>query len=168
MNAPYLAKLHRIRLAVGFLGERDQLAWWPTSFFAAASKPFLDPVFVKTAPQAQYHGVVEAARRVHDERLSVGSFHLFRLPEEMEQDLFAVVKQEGAGTSSVAPTSKDEALEELQSIAGETNGSSPEGPVLVGVISDIRKSESLAALAGAYAKAFAAGTQAFPYFVAER
>src|SRR5690606_39371014 len=120
MNEPDLAKLLQLRLAVGFLGERDQLAWWPTSFFAAASKPFLDPVFVKSALQAQYHGVVEAARRVHDERLSVGSFHLFRRPEEMAQDLFAAVKQEGSGANKVGPTEQDEALEALRSIAGAT------------------------------------------------
>lgn len=168
MNEPDLAKLLQLRLAVGFLGERDQFAWWPTSFFAAASKPFLDPVFVKSALQAQYHGVVEAARRVHDERLSVGSFHLFRLPEEMEQDLFAAVKQEGSGANQVGPTDQDEALEALRSIAGATNGSTPEGPVLVGSIADIRKPEALAAVAGAYEKAFVAGTKAFPYFVSER
>ena len=44
---------------------------------------------------AQYHGVSEAARRVHDEHLSVGSFHLFRLPEEMEQDLHALLQAGG-------------------------------------------------------------------------
>lgn len=169
MNEPDLGKLLHLRLAVGILGERDQLAWWPTSFFAPASKPFLEPVFVKTARQAQYHGVVEAARRVHDERLSVGSFHLFRLPEELEQDLFVAVKREDpSGTNSATPTSRDEAMAALRSIAGTTNGSAPEGPVLVGSIADIRKPDALAAVAGAYEKAFAAGTQAFPYFVGER
>jgi hypothetical protein len=35
---------------------------------------------------AQYHGVTEAACRVHDERIGVGRvFHLYRLPETIEQ-----------------------------------------------------------------------------------
>ena len=49
-------------------------------------------MFSKTSRLAQYHGVLEAARRLHDEHLSVGSYHLFRLPEEVEQDLHALVQ----------------------------------------------------------------------------
>ena len=82
-----LSMLLEIRGPVGFLGECSQYGWWPTAFYEASSRPFLEPVFTKTARSAQYHGVVAAARRLHDEHLSVGSFHLFRLPEETEQDL---------------------------------------------------------------------------------
>jgi hypothetical protein len=79
-------------MLVGFLGERAQFAWWPTAFYEASSRLFLEPVFSKTSRLAQYHGVLEAARRLHDEHLSVGSYHLFRLPEEVEQDLHAIVQ----------------------------------------------------------------------------
>ena len=40
-------------------------------------------IFPRTSHVAKYHGVAEAARLVHDESLSVGSYHLFRLPEEL-------------------------------------------------------------------------------------
>ena len=79
MKEFYLPTLLQMRMLVGFLGERAQHAWWPTAFYEPSSRHFLEPVFVKTARLAQYHGVVEAARRLHDEHLSVGSFHLFRL-----------------------------------------------------------------------------------------
>lgn len=169
MNKPNLAKLLQLRLAAGFLGEQDQLAWWPTSFLAPASKSFLEPVFVTTHLQAQYHGVTEAARRVHDDHLSAGSFHLFRLPEELEQVLFETIKREGEFVAGWLRTaSHDGALEVLQSISGLTRDFAPEGPVLVGNKGDILKPEVLATVAGAYERAFVNGTQAFPYFLGER
>jgi hypothetical protein len=81
----------RIRFSVGFLGEKGEAGWWPTSFLEPSSRAFLDPVFVRTGLLAQLHGVTEAARRVHDAKLAAGSFHLFRLNEEVEQDLHALV-----------------------------------------------------------------------------
>ena len=89
MNQPHLNNVLAMRCLVGYLGERAQFAWWPTAFYEPSSRLFLEPVFAKTSRLAQYHGVIEAARRLHDEHLSVGSYHLFRLPEEVEQDLHA-------------------------------------------------------------------------------
>ena len=83
----YLRTILRLRLLVGFLGERSQFAWWNTTFFGDYSLRSLEFVVPKTAALAQYHGVVEAALRLHDEQVNVGTFHLFRLPEEVEQDL---------------------------------------------------------------------------------
>lgn len=74
MSGSHLGKLLQMRLLVGFLGERAQFGWWPTAFYEASSRQFLEPVFSKTSRLAQYHGVVEAARRLHDEHLSVGSY----------------------------------------------------------------------------------------------
>lgn len=38
----------QLRLLVGFLGERAQFGWWPTSFYEQSSRLFLEPVFPKT------------------------------------------------------------------------------------------------------------------------
>src|SRR5690606_20632281 len=95
MNHSSMSSLLELRMLVGFLGERAQCAWWPTAFYEASSRLFLEPVFSKTSRLAQYHGVLEAARRLHDEHLSVGSYHLFRLPEAIDQDLHAMM-QDGA------------------------------------------------------------------------
>ena len=81
MNKATLAQIARLKLLVGFLGEQSQFNWWPSAFFA--------PVFNKNAFVAQYHGVQEAASRVHDEHIGIGRvYHLFRLPEHVEQALF--------------------------------------------------------------------------------
>src|SRR5471032_2628103 len=134
MKESYLSSLVQLRLLVGFLGERAQFAWWPPAFYESSGRLFLEPVFSKTAHLAQYHGVLEAARRLHDEHLSVGSYHLFRLTEEVEQDLHAMLQDSvGEEIASKSTKSKEEALVSLKRLA-ETNMPAKPGPMAVGNI----------------------------------
>lgn len=165
MKESYLSKLLQLRLLVGFLGERAQFAWWPTAFYEAASRLFLEPVFSKTSRLAQYHGVLEAARRLHDEHLSVGSYHLFRLPEEVEQDLHAIVQSSvGEELASQAPQNKEAALDMLKRLAA-MGATSSVGPTAVGSIKDLDSSDALKVIAGAYLSAFSQNAKTYPYLV---
>ncbi|MFO1381660.1 MAG: BrxE family protein [Chitinivorax sp.] len=165
MKKSYLSTLLQMRLLVGFLGERAQCAWWPTAFYEASSRLFLEPVFSKTSRLAQYHGVLEAARRLHDEHLSVGSYHLFRLPEEVEQDLHAIVQSSvGEELASQVPPSKEAALDALKRLAA-TGSASGVGPTAVGSIKDIDSSDTLKAIAAAYLSAFTQDAKTYPYLV---
>ena len=160
-----LPTLLQMRLLVGFLGERAQFGWWPTAFYETSSRLFLEPVFSKTSRLAQYHGALEAARRLHDEHLSVGSYHLFRMPEEVEQDLHALVQSSvGEEIADKVPQNKDAALDALKRLAPEGNKSS-EGPTAVGSIKDIDAPAVLNALAGAYFSAFSQNAKTYPYLV---
>jgi hypothetical protein len=154
-----------IRYLVGFLGEKSQCNWWPTSFYEASSIRFLEPVFSRTAPLAQYQGAVEAARRFHDENLSVGSFHIFRLPEEIEQDLHEMVQ---AGQLELFdPDLIIDQAAALDALSKVTNGTADAavGPVLVGRIDEIRTPALLDKLALIYRMALSSDTQALPYLV---
>lgn len=165
MKESYLTTLLQMRILVGFLGERAQRAWWPTAFYEASSKFFLEPVFSKTSRLVQYHGVLEAARRLHDEHLSVGSYHLFRLPEEVEQDLHATMQSNvGEELASQAPQSKEAALDALKRLAAAVSTLS-EGPTAVGSIKDLDSSETLKAIAAAYLSAFTQNAKIYPYLV---
>lgn len=161
MTASYIPALLQLRLIVGYLGERAQCAWWPTAFYESSSKLFLEPVFTKTARLAQYHGVVEAARRLHDEHLSVGSYHLFRLPEEVEQGLYTAM-QSSAGESWTQPQSKDDALQMLTQLAA-TKAMTSVGPMAVGHIRDIDSPDTLKTIARAYLTAFTGNARSYPY-----
>ncbi|GAA0229041.1 hypothetical protein GCM10009125_17540 [Castellaniella daejeonensis] len=164
-EASSLTNLLRLRVIVGFLGERAQCAWWPTAFYESSSKLFLEPVFSKTSRLAQYHGVLEAARRLHDEHLSVGSYHLFRLPEEVEQDLHAIVQSSaGEELASQTPQSKEAALDALKRLAA-TSGTASVGPTAVGSIKDIDSTDTLKAIAAAYLSAFTQDAKTYPYLV---
>lgn len=165
MTQPYLSTLLQLRLLVGFLGERAQFGWWPTSFNDASSRLFLEPVFAKSARLAQYHGVLEAARRLHDEHLSVGSYHLFRMPEEIEQDLHALVLRPLEEELASKVPEKEEALGALQHLsANDVNAR--EGPIGVGNIQAIDSPDVLKAIAGTYFWAFSRNVHAYPYLVA--
>jgi len=151
----------KIRLLVSFLGERAQFGWWPTAFYDASGRLFLEPIFSKTPQLAQYHGVVEAARRLHDEHLNVGTYHLFRLPEELEQDLHILV-QGGAEELSPAFLFRDRqtALDALIAKAGSAKKEGV-GPVAIGNVDDI--ASHLKDIASVYAAAFSSNAQSFPY-----
>ena len=165
MKESYLPTLLRMRILVGFLGERAQCAWWPTAFYDASSRLFLEPVFSKTSRLTQYHGVLEAARRLHDEHLSVGSYHLFRLPEEVEQDLHAIVQSSvGEELSSQSSQSKEAALEALKRLSAK-NGTSGVGPAAVGNVNDLDSTDTLKAIAAAYLSAFTQNVKTYPYLV---
>ncbi|MFX1695872.1 BrxE family protein [Paraburkholderia sp. A1RO-1] len=165
MKESYQPILLQLRVIVGFLGERTQCAWWPTAFYETSGRLFLEPVFSKTSRLAQYHGVLEAARRLHDEHLSVGSYHLFRLPEEIEQDLHAMV-QGGGGEelASEVVQSKETALEALKRLAATSDNSSV-GPTAVGSIKDLDSAETLKTIAAAYLSAFNKNAKTYPYLV---
>jgi len=70
MTATSLPAILKMRLLVGYLGERTQYAWRPRACYETSSRVFLEPVFSRTSPLAQYRGVLKAARRPHDEHLS--------------------------------------------------------------------------------------------------
>ena len=162
-------KIHdllELRLLIGFLGERAQFGWWPTSFYEPSSRLFLEPVFSKTSRLAQYHGVMEAARRLHDEHLSVGSYHLFRLPEELEQDIHALMQSpNGENLTTSSPETKEDALKAMAVLAPNA-AKLAEGPKLIGGIDDIDSPNTIQLFAAAYLSAFQQNLKTYPYLVA--
>lgn len=165
MSRHSVADILALRFAVGYLGERGQNDWWPSGFLAATAQPFLRPVFGTAVLGAQYHGACEAARRVHDDRIGIGKvFHLFRLPDTVENDLFERLtasseKPEFAGFFS----SVDAAKAKLTEIGGDPAEISP-GPRRVGETDAIEESASIAKLAACYLAAFNGEIRCFPYF----
>ncbi|MBU0973502.1 MAG: BrxE family protein [Proteobacteria bacterium] len=155
----------RLRHVIGFLGERMQFNWWPTGFFESSSRLFLEPVYTRTSALAQYHGVVEAARKLHDEHLNVGCYHLFRFPEEIEHSLHVWVSNKVEDDVIFhSLQSKENALASLKTMSG-SNVAASEGPMLVGKIKDFESVKALETTAGAYFAAFEKSLKVFPYFM---
>lgn len=155
----------KLRLLVGALGEKSRFGWWQTSFFDKTSQAFLTPVFVKTFSLACYHGALEAARRVHDESLNAGSYHLFRLPEEMEQDLHSAMSGGAAKEALVVATeSKDAGLAALLDFAGDVKvAKSGSGPFLLATMSEFSGATILQRMARVYYDGFCARLTPIPY-----
>ena len=156
-----------LRLAVGLLGERENAGWWASSFMSPTSVAFLTPVFGTKVLQSRCQGVLEAAKRVHDERIGVGrAFHPFRLPEAVERRLFDAVQLGGHDWADAvsSPASARTVLERLTSKASEPKS----GPALVGSMDTLDGPGWVADVASLYAAAFGSGVQCFPYFTGSR
>lgn len=163
MGHPDRTRILEARLLVGYLGERAQFGWWPTGFYEPSSRSFLEPVFTKTPRLARYHGVCESARRLHDEHLNVGGFHLFRLPEEIEQDLHGMMQSDvGECLTERSTQSLEAALDALSRLSG-AGGSASDGPTAVGAIAELESEPTLGLIAEVYWSAFTQGIRAYPY-----
>lgn len=154
------ATLAELRVLVGYLGE--QSSWWSSHFFGPSALAFLTPVFGRSARQAQYQGVLEAACRVHDEHIGIGrTLHLFHLPERYEQGAAGLIadreRVEALFTHIDSPESAKARLEALAS-PQETK----EGPVVIGDLGD-SLTIPLATMAGLYLDALRRGIQTYPY-----
>jgi len=167
MHPDLTRSLVALRIAVGLLGESVRPGWWPSSFFAASSKSFLSPIFPRAAILAQCRGVTHAAACVHDERIGVGSvFHLFRLPEEMEQSIHRLLEQqEHEQKLSVVVNDDQSALAALNSLAASKQAPG-NGPVRVGRSGDLIRLDSWRVVAAHYASGFQASSEVFPFFSA--
>lgn len=164
-----LEDIAKLRIAVGYLGERERLGWWQSSFFMDWSKSFLKPIFSHTQFVAQYSGVVQAANLIHDERIGIGRvFHLFRLPEVFEQGLRQVVLRPDFSID-MAPylTSTESALGFLNSQAAGPYHPAV-GPVRVGQLEHTYDPEVWCTVAAHYAHGFEQNSQVFPYFLDSR
>jgi hypothetical protein len=165
MNGRLIHRIIGLRLAVGLLGEQEQSAWWPSRFLGRHAPAFLNPIFGGKTRMAQYHGVTEAACRIHDERIGVGRvFHLFRLPETIEQRMSHAF-QEGSLPEDV--TGCFESTETAERVlAGFAKGPAAvkPGPVRLGGADTINSPDGVAVVAATYRAAFDAGIKCYPYF----
>jgi hypothetical protein len=154
-----------LRLAVGLLGEKEQSPWWPSTFLGQHAPAFLGPVFGSKRRMAQYHGVTEAACRAHDEKIGVGRvFHLYRLPEAIEQRISDAFRE---GTLPEDVTRCFESTEAAESmLAGLAKGLAAvkPGPVRLGGADMINSPDGVALLAATYRAAFQTRIKCYPYF----
>ena len=155
----------RLRTIVGYLGEKAQHDWWPCAFYSPSSSAFLQPIYPRSLLAAAYHGVVEAARRLHDQHIGIGRvFHLFRLPEEQERELHTFAIDPQAMNALIPFTGSSElAMAELARIA-QGGLTAPEGPVKVGTRHTLLSNEAVEEIARHYHDAFRRGIRCFPYF----
>ena len=153
--------LAELRLLVGCLGEQSP-GWWTSNFFGEPAAAFMMPVFGRSVHQAQYQGVLEAARRVHDERIGVGrTLHLFHMPEQYEQAAASLLADREQGEELVARAdSPENALARLEALGSSQQAQ--EGPMALEDFSDDLYA-ALAAMAGLYLDAFQRGIQTYPY-----
>ena len=165
MDVDHLVKLATLRIVVGYLGEREQFGWWQSAFFAPGSQPFLAPLFARTQLLAQCNGVTRAAALIQDERIGVGHvYHLFRLPEDMEQGIHRILNEEDiCARVEALLANRETALASLRELADRQEIAGL-GPTRVGATSNLRTMDAWSVAAAHYLHAFEHGAQVYPYF----
>lgn len=169
----FVDQLIIIRTLVAYLGETHQKGWWASSFLGPGSRTFVSPIFAKTQLLARIHGATQAAARAHDERIGVGAvYHLFRLPEDLEQDIQQAF-YDTAHPDDTVPADRRNRLESLLTDAAAVTQqlhalampavSSSQGPVRIGSVSDLRNPDVWTMVAAHYRQAFDQGIQTYPY-----
>lgn len=161
-------KLSLLRLAVGFLGQGNQAKWWGCNFLDATGLRFLQTTFPRTAQVAALRSTTEAACIVHDQALGrIGSFHLFRLPPALENQLEQVAATMDWTECFKQIENNETAMTVLKELA-DALINAPEGPVQVGVESRILTRTAIREIAAHYYSAFQDGIRCFPYFASDR
>lgn len=146
------------------LGEKDHFNWWQSAFFTQGSQVFLTPLFPRTRLLVQCNGVTRAAALVHDERIGVGqTYHLFRLPEEVEQAIHRFLLDQSLTSQTELFNSQEDLLNHIEqfAISGQPN---EVGPVKVGSPKDLYDLETWRYVAQYYFSGFTLKNPVFPYF----
>ena len=168
MTQELLKTLLKLRAVVGFLGEQGDAKRWPSAFFAKSSGAFLSPLFPRTINISQLRGVTCAAARVHDERIGVGDvYHLFRLPEELEQALHTIILKPEIGKLFQTLTLHPEAaMQDLSRIA-DSNIATSIGPTRIGALTDLAGIANWQKVASHYQFGFRNEAEVYPFFSAK-
>jgi hypothetical protein len=165
MEVELIETLAKLRFTIGYLGERNQFGWWQSSFFTPGSNAFLSPLFGRTQILAQCNGVTRAATLVHDERIGVGHvYHLFRLPEEIEQGIHQTLHKPNLGQALLKIISKPETALDYLRKSSASKHPAEVGPIRIGNIGALHNLDTWQTVASAYFYGFEQETIVCPYF----
>jgi hypothetical protein len=157
----------RLRTLVAYLGEKQQLGWWDTSYLNPTGRKYLEINFPRSALAAGVAAAGSAAKRLHDARIGRSRvYHLFRLPFQVEQRVHGRFMRADAQLLWDTLQGADKALRELRGLA-EATLEAPEGPVQVGTERHILSERGVSELAKHYLSAFTRRRVCLPYFTAE-
>lgn len=165
MNRRDIKDIARMRIVVSYLGEKGQYDWWPSGFWAPTADAFLSPVFPRSIFIAKVNGASAAAKKLHDERIGIGRvFHLFRLPEDLEQAIHSALHSELTVEDAIPLIASKQAAEDfLAANCGSTDEVENVGPVVCGEIAELLNSSITESIASAYLSGFRRGHEVFPY-----
>ena len=165
MDINQFEDLAKYRILIGYLGEREQYGWWQSSFFTTGSNVFLSPIFSRTQTLAQCAGVTRAAQIIHDERIGVGNvYHLFRMPEDIEQGIHRALNLPRVETSTPSYTANKQAALDAIKKNITAKPASDVGPVRIGNTKQMRDPKTWQLVLAYYAHAFEQSVEIYPYF----
>jgi hypothetical protein len=148
-----------LRLQVAYAGEVNQPAWWPTNCLTSDAGLDFKHLFADAAPAVAWQLSSHAACQAHDKWLSGMDYHLFRLPEGLEEAIYYTGLQ-------LPVVQAQEWLSEKEGlVTADVSEKVPTtGPQRLGSSADLLSGIALPALRACYGAALQSGVQVFPYF----
>lgn len=154
MKNDLIDQIVKLRSTVGYMVENKK--WWHTDFFAPESIDFLSFIFPKSTKMgADYF--IEALRFSTDNEVGSNYYHLFRLPVELEEQIYKTNSAEKVKIETL-----EQALEILKQIAHGLRAESTTGPINIGS-SDRIGADTVQTFAAQYYNAFLNNYQTHPY-----
>jgi hypothetical protein len=147
-----------LRLIIATLGEYHQ--WWPTNVISGKGEEFLDYVLPKTKISAVYQLATEIGRLEHDKHVSAGRYHIFRLTQKIEEQIFYDLKN---SQESYGQLDQSRALQMLEEMASGISINASKGPVLIGNHEELNDLSLFQSIARHYYEAFKEGYKTYPY-----
>ena len=162
--------LFHLRILVGYLGETAPHPWWNSHFFDSYSAKTLAYTMPKTFLRAQYEGISLAAANDHDHAIGVGNtYHLFRLPELIEQQLSKLIADSHSMHAEVETMthSTHHAIDTLKGLIQKevaVDEKPAQGPINIGKPDKLLRELSISRMASIYLDAIDKGIRRYPYF----
>ncbi|MGO9120755.1 MAG: BrxE family protein [Desulfomonilaceae bacterium] len=162
----------RLRALVVALGECACPPWWKTEFMNETGFRFLERLYPRSYFRAAVHAAGQAACEIHDRAVGrLGVYHLFRLPELLEVEMYHVsssTDEEFVSEFRLGLGDATRLLNILSTMCGTALGTEIGfGARRIGTALDLAKSDAFGKPAAVYFNAFSQGEPGFPYFVTE-
>ncbi len=138
-----------LRFVVIALGERG--SWWPSKILTEQGEDFLEYVLPKTKKAAAHQLALEISRANHDKQIGHGRYHLFRLPQKWEENIFRDLRLK-AEEQKILPA--DKMMNMLKELSSDISIASATGPILIGSSSELNDWSVFQSFARHYYEAF--------------
>ncbi len=162
----------RLQALVLALGESADPAWWKTGFMNETGLRFLERIYPRTFLSAAVCSAGKAASNIHDRAVGrIGAYHLFRLPESLENEISRMpleTNQAFLSTLRDALGRPERLMELLIQICGRVEREGSFGARRMGTDRDLMTIAGIKKTAAVYYQAFMENKLSFPYFTIEQ
>lgn len=148
----------KLRYLITLLGEYHN--WWAVKVISGKGEEFLDYVLPKTKSSAVHQLATEICRLEHDKNIGPGKYHIFRLPQKWEEEIFNELKNQREHLKVVT---EKELMDEILEISSDISISPAKGPLMAGSHDELNDKAVFQSISKHYYEAFKNNYKTYPY-----
>lgn len=148
----------KLRYLITLLGEYQN--WWSAKVVTGKGEEFLDYILPKTKKSAVHQLATEISRLEHDKVIGPGKYHIFRLPQKWEEEIFNEMK---TPQERLKVLPENELMNELLEMTSSISVTPAKGPLMVGAHDELHDKSVFHSIARHYYEAFKNNYKTYPY-----